>query len=611
MTITFVVLILAAVCFVSGRIRADLVAICAALSLVLTGVLTPEEALSGFSNPIVIMMGALFIVGGGIFSTGLARRIGTGILRLAGENETRLFVLLMLATAFVGAFVSNTGTVALMLPIVVSMSRSMGGNPSRLLMPLAFAGSMGGMLTLIGTPPNLIIRDTLEAAGFETLRFFSFTPVGLICITVGTLALLPLSRRFLRFERKQQISPKGKSLKELTEEYGVGRGLTALRISPNTVLCGTTPAQADIYARYGVTILEIRRTSGGKGALRRISQYALPDCVMEAGDVLYVTGSKEQIHLFATEERLTVLSSDKTARKLGFWEVGMAEVLLLPNSSWVGRTIAELEFRTRFGLNVLGIRRSDAYLLENLKGRRLRASDIVLVQGPWNNVSQLEQRGGTDWVVLGRPGEQAARVTLDHKAPLAALIMVAMVICMAFDFIPVAPVTAVTLAAVAMIFTGCLRSMEEAYKTINWESLILFGAMLPMSVALEKTGASHLISSSLVRAVGDWGPYALLAAVYASTSLLTFFISNTVTALLMAPIALSAAMEQGVNPVPFLMAVTVAASMCFASPFSTPPNALVMSAGSYKPMDYVKVGLPLQFIIALVMLVALPLIYGW
>ena len=189
--------------------------------------------------------------------------------------------------------------------------------------------------------------------------------------------------------------------------------------------------------------------------------------------------------------------------------------------------------------------------------------------------------------------------------------MVAMVICMAFDFIPVAPVTAVALAAVAMIFTGCLRSMEEAYKTINWESLILFGAMLPMSVALEKTGASHLISSSLVRAVGDWGPYALLAAVYASTSLLTFFISNTVTALLMAPIALSAAMEQGVSPVPFLMAVTVAASMCFASPFSTPPNALVMSAGSYKPMDYVKVGLPLQFIIALVMLVALPLIYGW
>lgn len=189
--------------------------------------------------------------------------------------------------------------------------------------------------------------------------------------------------------------------------------------------------------------------------------------------------------------------------------------------------------------------------------------------------------------------------------------MLLMVVAMAFDSIPIAPVTAVMLAAVAMIFTGCLRSVEAAYKTINWESIILFGAMLPMSTALEKTGASSFISTGLVHAVGDYGPYVLLAAIYLATSLLTFFISNTVTAVLMAPIALSAATAQGVSAVPMLMAVTVAASMCFASPFSTPPNALVMSAGGYKPIDYIKVGLPLQIIMALVMIFALPLIYGF
>ncbi len=610
MLATLIILVLSALLFVTGRIRSDLVAICSALALVLCGVLTPEEALAGFSNPIVIMMIGLFVVGGGIFSTGLAKRMGTGILSLAGANETRLFVLLMLTTAFVGAFVSNTGTVALMLPIVVSLARGANLSSSRLLMPLAFAGSMGGMLTLIGTPPNLIVRDALTAAGYEPLGFFSFTPVGLICIGVGIVVLIPLTRRFLKKRQTNLATPNSKSLQELAQEYKLTEGLHQVRVAEASPLVGHTLKELNVHQLYGINVIEIRRGMKQSRPMHRVEQYTLANVAIEADDVLYVRGEAAQIDSWTSTNRLAVIDPSKDAAEhLHFYDVGMAEILIMPQSTLVNRTVEQTNFRSTYQLNVMGIRRHNDYLLHNLKDQKLHAADIVLVQGTWDQIAKLNQQDGQDYVVIGQPEQQAAHVTLDYKAPLAALIMVLMVAAMAFDFIPIAPVTAVMIAAVAMVFTGCLRSVEAAYKTINWESIVLFGAMLPMSTALEKTGASHLISQQLVHWVGGGGPTLLIAAVYVVTSLLTFFISNTVTAVLMAPIALQAAQTQGINAVPVLMAVTVAASMCFASPFSTPPNALVMSAGGYKPIDYVKVGLPLQIVIGVVMIVALQLIY--
>ena len=212
-------------------------------------------------------------------------------------------------------------------------------------------------------------------------------------------------------------------------------------------------------------------------------------------------------------------------------------------------------------------------------------------------------------MVLGQPLAEAAKVTLDYKAPIAAAIMILMVCMMVFDFIPVAPVTAVIIAGLLMVLTGCFRNVEAAYKTINWESIVLIAAMMPMSLALEKTGASEYISSSLVSGLGVYGPFALMAGIYFTTSLMTMFISNTATAVLLAPIAMNSAVQIGVDPTPFLFAVTVAASMCFASPFSTPPNALVMPAGQYTFMDYIKVGLPLQIIMGVVMVFVLPLLF--
>lgn len=614
MFITLVILAVTAAFFAVGKIRSDVVALCALILLMAFGILTPDEALSGFSNSVVIMMVGLFVVGGAIFQTGLAKMISGRIMKLAGDSELRLFLLVMAVTSAIGAFVSNTGTVALMLPIVVSLAAKAKVEAGRLLMPLAFASSMGGMLTLIGTPPNLVIQDALTAEGYEPLSFFSFTPVGLVCIAVGVIVLLPLSRMFLGKKGRADEGGrmKAKSLEQLVSEYRLADNLSRYMVGRGSSMAGKTMAELDIRNRYGLSVLELRRvTTRQKGLIRNVSQVpAGPKTVVQEGDVIYLTGEKEQAVRLAADYSLSTPPKDAAAGddRLDFYDIGMAEIVLLPASSLVGRQVSEAGFRLKYGVNIMGIRRKGEYIMDGLAAVRLHAGDVLLVQGTWASISRLGNEE-ENWVVLGQPLEEAAKVTLDYKAPLAACIMLLMVAMMVFDFIPVAPVTAVMIAAVLMVLTGCFRSVEAAYKTINWESVVLIAAMMPMSVALEKTGASAAISHTLVSGLGGYGPYVLLAGIYFTTSLLTMFISNTATAVLMAPIAFASATEVGLSPYPFLFAVALGASMCFASPFSTPPNALVMQAGRYTFMDYVKVGLPLQIIMGVVMVFVLPLMF--
>lgn len=618
MWITIAILLLSAVFFVNGKFRSDVVALCALIALLVFHILTPEEALSGFSNSVVIMMVGLFVVGGAIFQTGLAKMISSRILKLAGKSELRLFVLVMLVTSAIGAFVSNTGTVALMLPIVVSLAVSANMNPGRLLMPLAFASSMGGMMTLIGTPPNLVIQNTLTGAGYAPLSFFSFLPVGLICVTVGTLVLLPLSKYFLikRGEKGDENMHSGKTLNQLVSEYRLSSSLYRLKVTSNATLQGKTIVELDIRRKYGLNILEVRRGDFSQHRfLKTITQkLADPGTVLQTEDILYVKGDFEQVRRMAEDHVLEVLDvrtteeSDSVDNSLDFYDIGIAEIVLMPSSNLINRTIKETGFRDKFNVNVLGIRRKSEHLLHDLGDEHIQSGDVLLVQGTWSNISRLSKEDA-DWVVLGQPLTEAAKVTLDYKAPVAAAIMLLMIAMMVFDFIPVAPVTAVMIAGILMVLTGCFRNVEAAYKTINWESIVLIAAMLPMSLALEKTGASSYISNTLVSGLGSYGPLALMAGIYFTTSLMTMFISNTATAVLLAPIALQSATQIGVSPIPFLFAVTLGASMCFASPFSTPPNALVMPAGQYTFMDYVKVGLPLQIIMGIVMILVLPLLF--
>lgn len=605
MTITIIVLIVTIAMFVWGRVRGDVVALSALMVLTATGVLTTSEALSGFSSPIVIMMAGLFVVGGAILQTGLAQSAGNSISRMAKGNETRAFIYVVLATSFIGAFVSNTGTVAIMMPIIMSMAASSGIRSSRLLMPVAFAGSLGGMLTLIGTPPNLVISETLEEHGFAPLGFFTFLPIGLIVIALGIAVLLPMSLLLIKKKGKHHKGTAGKTLNDLAEQYQLHDNLYKYRVGyKNNGLAGMCVQQLDLQNRYGLTILEIRNEKKKALGMDIRQSMAWADTVIAQGDILYLYGDKDAMERFASDYNLIRM---KTTR-LDFYDIGISEIIVLPTSRLTGVRIRDSRLREDYSVNILSIRRDENYIKEELSDHRLRNGDILLVQGQWDKIMQMNHEN-ENWVVLGRPDKQMEKVSLDFKAPVAAAIMLLMILVMVFVFIPVSPVIAVVMAGLLMVFSGCFRSVDAAYKTINWESIILIAAMMPMSIALEKTGVSSIVSENLVSSLGAIGPYALLAGIYFTTSLMTMFISNTATAVLMAPIAMAAATQTGVSPYSFMFAVTLGASMCFASPFSTPPNALVMKAGRYTFMDYVWVGLPLQIIIGIVMTFILPLLF--
>lgn len=553
------------------------------------------------------MMVGLFIVGGAIFNTGLAKIIGAKLLLLGGNSPFRLFLVVMGATAFIGAFVSNTGTVALMLPIVVSMAAASGIRASRFLMPLAFASSMGGMMTLIGTPPNLIIAEVWEEAGNAPLTFFTFLPGGLICVVAGTLLLIPLSKWFLdkgKSSRSDRANG-AKTLTELVEEYNLSTGLFMVSVPERSAIVDRSIGDLNLRALYGVDILEVRRSDRHHKILKKIAQYApKPTTVIHAGDQIYLRGDMPDVERLVSAYGL-VMESDG-AQLNDFYDIGLAEIVIMPNSSISRKTVAEIGFRKRFGVNVIAIRRKQIYITADLASVPLQAGDVLLVQGSWEAIGGLDSDPSA-WVVIGQPLAEAAKVTLDYKAPLAAAIMVAMIVALIFEFVP--PVIAVLCAAMLTILSGCFRNVEDAYKKINWESVVLIAAMMPMSFALEKTGISSLVSSALVGSLGSLGPLPVLAGIYFTTSVMTLFISNTATAVLLAPIAMQSALALDVSALPFLFAVTFGASLCFASPFSTPPNALVMPAGQYTFSDYIKVGLPLQLIMGVIMILLLPVLF--
>ncbi len=620
MTTTLIILVITVALFIWGRVRADIVALTALAALLVLGILTPAEALAGFSSPIVIMMIGLFVVGGAIMQTGLAKLTGNKLMALSRGNETITFLLVMLVTSFIGAFVSNTGTVALMMPIIMSIAAGSGMQSSRFLMPLAFAGSLGGMLTLIGTPPNLVIDEVLTEGGYQPLAFFSFFPVGIIVIAIGIIVLMPLSKIFLSRKQSGKKKKQGKSLDDLVDEYQLLDNLHRYTVPgrrPSAALdengelmdiVGKNLKDLSIQKKYGVSIIEIRNEKKSRlGLVKDVSQnMAKSSSTIQVHDTLYIIGEEEKINRFARDYDLRKMKDVK----IDFYDLGLTEIVVMPTSDFAGLRIGDANLRKRFGINVLGVKRGDEYITDNLIATKLHVGDMLLVQGEWTNLAHLATDTG-NWVVIDQPEKTADKVLLDYKAPVAAAIMLLMIAMMVFDFIPVAPVTAVIIAGLLTVFAGCFRNVEAAYKTINWESIVLIAAMMPMSTALEKTGASALVSQGLVESLGSMGPTALLAGIYFTTSLMTMFISNTATAVLMAPIALVAARQVDVSPYSFLFAVTLGASMCFASPFSTPPNALVMKAGGYTFMDYVKVGLPLQIIIGVVMTFVLPLLFPY
>ena len=595
----FGLLAVTVVLFASDWLRPDVVALLVIVALILGGILPVSVAVAGFGDPLIILIAGLFVVGEGLVRTGIAFQVGQGLARLAGASESRLLVLLMLAVAGLGAFMSSTGVVAIFIPVVLGLTGRLSISPGRLMMPMAFAALLSGLLTLIATPPNLVVNDALRSAGLHPFGFFGVTPIGLLILALGIGYMAIIGSRLLPSSVPNSTAGHRKTLRELGESYQLVGQLHRLRLAADSSLVGQTVAEARLRTRYGLTLIGVERPT----RFAETVSAALANTELHPADVFYGVGSAAAVEELIAAERLLQLPITDSEQQRLIQELGLAEVMLPPDSALIGQTLRQAAFRSHHALSVLGIRRRGQPLL-HLAQEKLAFGDVLLVVGAWKRIALL-QNDPKDFLVLNLAAELSEVAPSYRQAPFALAILLAMVALMTFGW--VSNVVAVLLAALAMGLCRCLR-MEDAYRAINWPSLVVIAGMLPLAKALEQTGGVALIADGLVAGLGPFGPLALLAGVFVLAALIGMFISNTATALLMAPIAIAAAQQVGVSPYPFAMTVVIAASAAFVTPVSSPVNTLVLAPGGYRFNDFVRVGLPLLLLVMGLTLLLTPLL---
>jgi di/tricarboxylate transporter len=602
MIFLFVLLGVTILLFVSDRVRLDVVAIMVIIALMISGILTPTEALAGFGDPVVILIAALFVVGESLYRTGIAFATGNWLMRVAGEGENRLIILLMLVVAFLSAFMSSTGAVAIFIPVALTLASKTGVAPSRIMMPMAIASLIGGMLTLIGTPPNLVVSTQLERSGLTPFNFFDFTPAGLVILLVGVAYVLTLGQKLIPTVVENISSPTGKSIIDLIAAYNKKEKiLHAYKVPAGSALVGKSVADTHLREEYGIILVGYKR----KRRLGEQNFPVFPKTVIQHEDLLYTVSERGDEKAFARDFELEEISLLDNERQKIRDTLGLVEVMLTPTSDLIGKSIREVGFRDRFRLNVLGINRKGTVLGSNPLDSILQFGDTLLIGGGWQPIRELMEQK-EDFIVLTLPEEFSQVAPQGSKAPIALTILLVMLVMLTFNILPT--VTTVLITALAMGIAGCI-SMKQAYKSISWESLVLIAGMLPMATALEKTGAIQLIIEDMVDMLGDAGPRMIMAALFILTSVFSQFISNTATTVLIAPIATGVAVSMGVSPYPLVMMVAIAASTSFSTPVASPVNMLIMGPGGYRFADFAKVGVPLQIIILFVALFILPILF--
>lgn len=597
-------LAIAVVLFATGKIRMDAVALLVIVAFVLSHTLTLSEAFSGFSDPNVILIAALFIIGDGLVRTGVATKMGAWLVDVAGSSETKMLVLLMLTVAGLGAFMSSTGVVAIFIPVVLSVSMRMKTSPSRLMMPLSFAGLISGMMTLVATPPNLVVNSELLREGLQGFHFFSVTPIGLVILLLGIGYML-----IARFALKGQDKDDGRhdwrrrTFRDLIKDYRLTGRARRLAIRPGSPMVGRRLDDLKLRERYGANVIGLERWR----KFRRVIVNVTGVTEFRVRDVLLIDMSASEVDLreFCSEQMLEPMILRGEYFSDQALDVGMAEVSLIPDSELLGQTIREIGFRTRYGLNIVGLRRDGEALEGLLVDESLQVGDILLVVGDWKLISQLQKKG-RDFLVLNLPVEEGEASPAHSQAPHAIFCLALMVALMLTDEIP-NPIAAI----IACLLMGKFRciDMESAYKAVHWPSIILIVGMMPFALALQKTGGVDLIVSGLMQLGGGYGPYLMLICLFVMCAAIGLFISNTATAVLMAPIALAAAKSMGVSPYPFAMIVALAASAAFMTPVSSPVNTLVLGPGNYKFSDFVKMGVPFTVIVMVVSVVMVPMLF--
>lgn len=597
-------LAIAVVLFATGKVRMDAIALMVIVAFVLSGTLTLNEAFSGCSDPNVILIAALFIIGDGLVRTGVATKMGAWLVSVAGNSETKMLIYLMLTVAGLGAFMSSTGVVAIFIPVVLSVSARMNTSPSRLMMPLSFAGLISGMMTLVATPPNLVVNSELLREGLHGFSFFSVTPIGLVVLILGIVYMLAV-RFMLKTDNGDSARDgrKRSTFRDLIREYHLTGRARRLAIRPGSPMIGQRLDDLKLRERYCANVIGVERWR----RFRRVIVNVNGVSEFRARDVLLIDMSASDVDLrqFCGEQMLEpmVLRGEYFADQA--LDVGMAEVALIPDSEMIGKTVREIAFRTRFGLNIVGMKRDGKAMDGSVVDEPLQLGDILLVVGNWRQIALLAKRG-RDFVVLNMPVEVDDASPAHSQAPHAIFCLVLMVALMLTDEIP-NPIAAI-IACLLMGKFRCINA-ESAYKAIHWPSIILIVGMMPFALALQKTGGVDLVVKGLMDVAGGEGPYLMLGCLFMMCAAIGLFISNTATAVLMAPIALAAAKSMGVSPYPFAMVVAMAASAAFMTPVSSPVNTLVLGPGKYSFSDFVKIGVPFTILVMVVCVLLIPVLF--
>lgn len=583
--LTLIILLTAIVLFATEWLRMDLVSMLVLLTLALTGLVSIEDAFAGFSNPAVITVAAVFVLSAGISSTGAVSKVGEQLIQWTGHSPILLTASIMATVAVFSAFINNIGATAILMPVVVMVSQKLKVAPSKLLIPLAFGSLLGGVCTLIGTPPNILINILMQEYAGRSFSMFSFTPVGIVLLLFGIAYMAFLGRHLL---------PNRKS-GTLTEAYQVKNYVTEVEILPGSSYEGQTISQCDLEKEMNLTIRAILRNQ------RKIPQPRRNRKLL-AGDILFIEGDTANVLRLKSKKGLSVVQERDNPVANGTGDdMVIVEASLTPTSEMVGKTLRQVRFAHTYGLTVLAIWRSGAPVVRKIDHVVLRFGDVLLLQGSEENVHHLGREHG--FLLLGGVEPTPYRPRL---APIAIGTLVAVILLSTLGVLPI--MLAATSGAMVMVLSRCLTP-KEAYESIDWPILMLIAGTLPLGHALENSGAARLIADLIIGGVGSYGPWVVLGAVFLITFCLTEVMSHAAAAVLVAPIAYNTAVDMAVSPEPFFMAVAIAASMCFMTPISHQSNALVMGPGGYKFVDYIKVGAPLNISIWLLATLLIPLIF--
>jgi di/tricarboxylate transporter len=587
--VTLVVLVGALALFLWGRFRSDVVGLMVMTTLLLTGVLTPAEGLSGFSNEALLTVAAMFVLSSGLVRTGAVDLLGRWIARAGRGSELRLLAVTFALVIPLSAFLNNTPVVAVMVPMVIGLSRTTGVRASRFLMPISFVSQMGGTLTLIGTSTNLLVAGVMIELGLERIGLFDVTPPALVLTALGVLYLLTFGRR---------LTPDRRVSSDLLERYELGEYITVLELEVGSPLADRTLGESRFGSRFGLEVVALERDG------ERIHR---PDAttVVRPGDLIMAMGTAADIARVEEAARVRIRRGQHATATMGgrsghapVGDVRLAELLVPPRSPVEGRTLEALRFRARYGVPVLGIRRQGETLHQRVKEVELRPGDLLLVQGTTEELLALQQE--RDLTLIGVLQPPARR---ERKLKIAVPILAGVVALAAFDVLPI--LLAALLGVVAMFVTGCVTP-EEAYHDTDWMVLVLLGSILPLGLALQKTGVAEVLAGGVMRTSEPFGLYGTLAAFYLLTSLLTEVISNNATAVVVTPIAVATAQSLGVSHLPFVMAVMIAASNSFMTPIGYQTNTFVYGPGGYRFGDFIRVGGPLNLLLLIAASVVIP-----